>query len=93
MTDTVGIEARLARLEAQIAAGMSGIGALAAMLGDLKLLIQTLQDEQTKRLFGTDGTGDPGIAEEVIERLQRLEPAECIGALEGCRVVSPFRRK
>ena len=74
---------------------LAGIGMLSTSVADLRGLLLDgggAFDNLTKRIFGVDGSEDAGIAEEVVIRLQNLEPRDRTGALEGCRVVSYLRR-
>ncbi|HEY3499461.1 MAG TPA: hypothetical protein VGK73_32450 [Polyangiaceae bacterium] len=96
------LEARIQALEAQnlelrtmVANALSGIGAVATQVGTLSGALLDgggAFDTMTKRIFGVDGSENAGVAEEVVIRLQNLEPKDRRGALEGCRVVSYLRR-
>jgi hypothetical protein len=100
--ETNPLEARILALEEQnlelrtlLGNALSGIGTLATQIGTLNgaLLDQGgAFDNLTKRIFGVDGSDNAGVAEEVIIRMQNLEPQDRKGALEGCRVVSYLRK-
>lgn len=87
------IEARFLALETLVRTILSGQGAIMSALSDLDAKILApggAFDTQTKRIFGVDGSGDDGVAEETVAKL--FEAIEA-GDIQTCQVVSYLRRR
>lgn len=76
LTMLATIAHRVAAIEEAQARGLVGLGAINTNVSDGRAETHALFDQQTKRIFGVDGSGAASVAQEAIDILTTLKPAQ-----------------